>query len=406
MRATWQAKASMSGPLSETLRAGLSGSYLDQDPVLDNTFTGEGINEASRYSVRGQLVAEPTDALKLRLIASHAELLDSKGGGEADFYYGNAPRALNAAFGVPCPDDDPTNRIVCRNFGGDVSLESSEATLIATYEFAGGTTLTSLSSWDEYEMTKVLDADQLNISVADFNDRQAGDSLQQELRLASATGGALDWLVGAFYYEANFERGNFPGKDTFVLGAQAPLVPLAPGLPVGQPGQAGSLLSTTDTEYVGAFAQTTWRAGDRFALTAGARWQTESKDTDVSRTVNHATPSIITIALLPATTNADLSRETDAVTWSVSPQVFFTPDTMGYLTASHGFKSGGFNGDWGTRDARAARVRRRGSRSLRGGAEDAPRGRSPADQRGCVLQRLHELSGGRLRLAAVPCHQR
>ena len=231
----------MSGPLSETLRAGLSGSYLDQDPVLDNTFTGEGINEASRYSVRGQLVAEPTDALKLRLIASHAELLDSKGGGERDFYYGNAPRALNAAFGVPCADNDPTNRVVCRNFGGDVSLESSEATLIATYEFAGGTTFTSLSSWDEYETLKVLDADQLNISVADFNDRQAGDSLQQELRLASATGGALDWLLGAFYYEANFERGNFPGKDTFVLGAQAPLVPLAPGLPVGQPGQAGSL---------------------------------------------------------------------------------------------------------------------------------------------------------------------
>ena len=44
----------------------------------------------------------------------------------------------------------------------------------------------------------------------------------------------------------------------------------------------------------------------------------------MSRTVNHATPSLITIALLPATTNADLSRETDAVTWSVTPQMFFT----------------------------------------------------------------------------------
>ena len=40
---------------------------------------------------------------------------------------------------------------------------STEATLIATYEFAGGYELTSLSSWDDYDMTKVLDADQLNI---------------------------------------------------------------------------------------------------------------------------------------------------------------------------------------------------------------------------------------------------
>ncbi len=86
---------------------------------------------------------------------------------------------------------------------------------------------------------------------------------------------------------------------------------------------------------------------ERFTVTAGARWQTESKDTTVTHSLNHSTPTLISLALLPDTVDADLSRETDAVTWSLTPQYFFSDDVMGYLTVSHGFKSGGFNGDWG-----------------------------------------------------------
>ncbi len=344
---TWQAKAAVSGPVSDTVSLGLSGSYFDQDFLLDNPLTNSGINEMQRYSLRGQAVYQPTDALKLRLIAGHAEIPGSKGGGEPDFFYGTTPRVLNAAFGVACPDTDPTNRIVCRNYAGEVTMESNEATLIATYEFANGFELTSLTSWDEYEMTKVLDADQLNINVLDFNDRQSGESFQQELRIASPTGGKIDWLGGVFYYDNSFERGNWDGHETFVMGAQAPLVPIAPGLAAGQPGNAGDLLSENDTEYFAVFGQATWHVTDAFSINAGARWQDESKDTVVSRSLNHATPSLISIALLPATVGADLSREADAFTWSVTPQMFFTEEVMGYMTLSHGFKSGGFNGDWG-----------------------------------------------------------
>ena len=345
--ATWQAKAAVSGPVSDSIRLGLSGSYFDQDFLFDNLFTGDGSNETSRYSVRGQMAAQVSDAFKLRLIVGHREIFDSKGAGDGDFFYGAAPAAINAAFGVTCPDNDPENRRVCRNFAGEATLDATEATLIATYEFAGGYELTSLTSWDEYEMTREFDADQLNVYLLDFNDRQAGDAVQQELRIASPTGGAVDWLGGAFYYQSDFERGGWGGRDTFVVGTAGPFVPLAPGIPVGQPGNAGSLLSATDTEYFGVFGQATWHASDRFSVTAGGRWQTESNDTSVQHTVNHATPSIVTVALMPATVDADLSRDTDAFTWSVTPQYFFTDDVMGYVTASHGFKSGGFNGGWG-----------------------------------------------------------
>lgn len=344
---TWQAKAALSGPVSDTVSLGLNGSYFEQDSLLDNTFTGTGINNMERYALRGQAMFNPDEAFKLRLIVGHSAIPGSNGGGEPDFFYGTTPAALNAAFGVPCPDNDPTNRIVCRNYGGEVTLETNEATLIASYEFDNGFQLTSLTSWDDYEMTKAMDADQLNVALLAFDDRQAGESFQQELRIASPTGGKFDWLAGAFYYHNSFERGGWTGHNTFTLGAQAPLVPLAPGLPLGQPGNAGDLLSENDTEYFAAFSQATWHVSEKFAINAGVRWQSESKDTAVSRTLNHTNPSLISIALLPASVNADLSRETDALTWSLTPQLFLSDQVMSYLTVSHGFKSGGFNGDWG-----------------------------------------------------------
>ena len=202
--------------------------------------------------MRGQAVFEPNDAFKLRLIAAHSEMPGSKGNNEPDMFYGTAPAAINEAFGDPCPDNDPENRRVCRNYAGEATFEASEATLIATYRFANDHELTSLTSWDEYELTQGVDADQLNISLLDFNDRQAGDAFQQELRIASPATGALQWIAGAFYYDSSFERGGWDGHSSFVLGSEAPLVPLAPGLPLGQPGDSGDLLSRNDTEYVGA----------------------------------------------------------------------------------------------------------------------------------------------------------
>jgi outer membrane receptor protein involved in Fe transport len=344
---TWQAKASLSGPASESVGFGLSATYFDQGFLLDNAWTGGGINDMKRHALRGQLVLMPADALKLRLIVGHSAIPGSAGGGEPDLFYGRTPAALNAAFGVPCANNHPTDRIVCRNYAGEVSLESNEATLIATYDLANGFELTSTTSWDQYRVTKVLDADQLDVAVLDFNDRQTGDSVQEEVRITSPTGGRLDWLAGAFYYDNSFKRGGWAGHSTFVLGPQAPMLSIAPGLQAGQQDNAGTLLSSNDTRYFAVFGQVTWHLTERFEINASVRWQTESKDTVVTHSLNHTTPTLISIALLPASVDADLSHTVDAVTWTVTPQLSFTDDTMGYATASHGFKSGGFNGDWG-----------------------------------------------------------
>lgn len=343
----WMAKGAISGPASDSLRLGVSAVYYDQGFMSRDPRTGAGSNEMQRHALRGQAVFEPNAAFKVRLIAAHSEIPGSKGTHEPDMFYGTVPAALNEAFEVPCPDDNPTNRRVCRSFASEVTLDANEATLIVSYRFGGDYELTSLTSWDDYEMTQRVDADQLNVALLDFNDRQAGKAIQQEVRMASPAIGAFQWITGAFYYDNDFERGSMDGHDLFVLGPAAPLVPLASGVPFGEPGDGGDFQSRNRTEYVGVYAQTTWNVTKRFAVTAGARWQTESKNTTVTHSLNHATPSLISIAIMPATVDADLSREQDAVTWSLTPQFAFTDGVMAYLTASRGFKSGGFYGDWG-----------------------------------------------------------
>jgi outer membrane receptor protein involved in Fe transport len=344
---TWGAKAAVSGPVSDTVSLGLTGSYFSQEPLMFNPFLDSDFNEVSRYNLRGQAVWRPTDALKLRLIVANARVEPSPGNGESDFFYGVQPAAINAAFGVPCSDNDPTNRIVCRNFAGDAEMEYNEATLIATYELANGYELSSLTSWDDYEATKILDADQLNVDLLTFQDRQAGDSLQQELRITSPAGGKFEWLAGAMFYGNDAERGNWGGHPMFTLGAAAPLIPIAPMLPAGQPGDTGDLISNSSTDYWGIFSQATWRPFEKFSITGGVRYQEEDKETTTARSLNHAGLTLISTALLPPTTAADLSRSTDAWTWTLTPQYDFNDDVMAYATLSRGFKSGGFNGDFG-----------------------------------------------------------
>jgi iron complex outermembrane recepter protein len=190
-----------------------------------------------------------------------------------------------------------------------------------------------------------------------FHDRQESESWQQELRLNSAGGQTVDWLAGAFYYTNEFQRGDDDTPsflyDTLsdhpaVSAVNQQLFRTPFPLPIARQGQVGYLDSSLDTEYFGVYGQTTWNLGQRFSVTGGVRWQEESKEADIIQRVNDPSPSIISIVLSPAAVSATgLERDTQEVTWSLTPQWRVTDDAMLFVTAAHGFKSGGFNTGFG-----------------------------------------------------------
>ncbi|RDV02455.1 TonB-dependent receptor [Sphingorhabdus pulchriflava] len=368
---------SLTGPLSDHVRVRLTGVYYDAGASFRNLAPGaEQANEVKRYALRGQAEFDLSDAVTLNLTAARSEVLDSNGI-NPDLYRGVAPEpsfvldnnaALNALFGVTaCPDNNPSNRIICTTDPNrsNSSFDMASATITADLGMA---TLTSITAWSQYESGLLAtDIDQVSLPLFTFRDTQKGDSFSQEVRLVSPTGDTFEWLVGGYYLDTSFERGDRGQTPMFEVQAAAPRFSI-PGAPsplivYGQNGDKGFLDSRASSKYFALFGQATYRFSDMFALTGGLRWQTETKKASINNratfTPNPNLPAghplagvnFLTAVLVPAATfpagvriNGALPEvKDDNVTWNVIAN--FTPndDTLIYASFARGTKSGGHN---------------------------------------------------------------
>jgi outer membrane receptor protein involved in Fe transport len=374
-------RGSVTGGLTDSLSARLSLTGTRRDPIADNLI-GADSDDLNQYSVRAQLLFEPTDALSIRLIGSHTDrdmkpLL-------ADMHYGpgvsalvNAvvanPAALGAADGPalangiinsdaqPILNNDPLDRRVQAMAPLGFVQRSDEAVASVQYDF-GGVMLTSITSYDTYELTQSWnDAGQTGLDLVNYRDFQTGDTLSQELRLSSQASGGFGWLTGLYFYDNSFERGD-EDRHEFVLGqaidelgvAAGLASPALPDVPVfGLPGDTGDFREISDTRSYGAFAQSTWDATDRLALTLGVRYTLEEKAVSLVNTPFTTAPgplaalSLPVRTLTPAASSFALDDSWDAVTGTFSTVYRFTPDVMMYASAATGFKGGGYNGGFG-----------------------------------------------------------
>ncbi len=358
-------KASVSGPITDSFGAGLGGSFTKHGDTMGEALNNSGSNgnDANRYSVRGQLAWDVTDAFDMRLIVGTIKENDKQQTADITFDP-NGPLARvvlpawrAAGISDTCTDNDPHNRITCVQQPLTTDLTAREATLLANYHFANGITLSSVSSYDYYMFRGTMnDTAQMMAPLLQFHDAQESESLQQELRLSSADDQRVTWLAGAFYYNNQYKRGD-DGKNPVWVGDTYSAHPAvmavhnilfgAP-IPMAAPGQVGYLASNLDTDYLGVYGQATWHITEQFGVTGGARWQEETKDANIRQWVNIPGASVMSINLAPAAVSANgLTRTTDDVTWSVTPTWNVTEDAMLFATAAHGFKSGGFNTGFG-----------------------------------------------------------
>jgi len=107
-----------------------------------------------------------------------------------------------------------------------------------------------------------------------------------------------------------------------------------------------SQFPATDSDYTQSltstalFAQGTYDINDRFSLTFGGRFTSDSKDAAFIQT----TPNAIIGSLFRAAEEVpDLSSDDDAFTWLVNATFHPADDVMLFASVSTGFKGGGFN---------------------------------------------------------------
>ncbi|CAD5110168.1 TonB-dependent receptor [Zestomonas carbonaria] len=340
-RGYFQGKGSVSGPLTETLAGRLSAYRTREDGFIENTFNGDDLNGGVREGVRGQLLFEPSEDFSLRWIADYnAE--DSDYG--TMVVYGAPDRYWDrAALAGASPHRDPDDKKVNIDSRQHVSVHQGGTSVEANWRLSGGYNLTSISGYRYWHFTPAND-ETLNVSAirntgVEVHDRQ----FSQEIRLASPTGGAFDYVLGAYLFKQDLGNKNFTHfgdrADLFLLGADLNALN----------GVSTKTNGKIDTNSYALFGQGTWHATDRLDLTVGLRGTYEEKEAKVERfaPVGGAPVAGLPAAIRQGQTGAyatgDLNQYNAAPSGLVALSYKFSDDLLGYASLSHGEKSGGVN---------------------------------------------------------------
>ncbi|WP_447846377.1 TonB-dependent receptor [Pseudomonas aeruginosa] len=337
----FQGRGTVSGPLGETLAGRLSAYRTRDDGYIKNIHDDNYLNGGERQGARGQLLFEPNEDFSLRWIADYNEEDSSNG---SMVVYGGAERFWQrAALVGASPLRDPQRRKVNINGRQHVSVHQGGSSLEANWNLAGGYRLTSISAYRYWHFTPAND-EQLNVSAindtgVEVHDRQ----FSREIRLASPTGGAFDYVVGAYAFRQNLGNKTFtsygPLADLYLLGANL-----------------GALNDTyskangkIETDSFALFAQGTWHLTERLDFTAGLRGTYEEKNAKVERFAPLGGAAVggvgaaVRNGQLGAYDSGDLSQYNFAPSALLSLSYQFSDDLLGYASLSHGEKSGGVN---------------------------------------------------------------
>jgi iron complex outermembrane receptor protein len=190
----------------------------------------------------------------------------------------------------------------------------------------GWATLTSITAYHDYSFGPFIqDIDGTELAIAHqarhaANGEEALDGIHgdsqtftQEITLASAGQGKLDWTVGLFYFDG----------DTFQLS----------GLDFAVVSFFGLGRTSNETKAYAGFGDITYSLTDKLRLNAGIRYSNETKER-LSRTEHiFTTGQVISEYTIQEGSWSDWSPK-------VGLDYAITDDVMVYFSASKGFKSG------------------------------------------------------------------
>ncbi|NJO12478.1 MAG: TonB-dependent receptor [Gammaproteobacteria bacterium] len=344
-------KAALDAPLSEALRTRTTVFWGDFDGYIDNVSTtaaGGKLNGYEHKGIRTLWVADASDSLQLTFSADYRDADDNC----CVEVIGNRPTGGQAAaltallVGTDFAGDE--SRKVRQNLQMRSEEEAYGASLQADWDL-GAVTLTSISAWRTWESVEIREGDWLDAGAAyvginqlhDFGPQET-DTFSQEIRIASAPGGRVDYVAGLFYSQTDAER--FFQRNTIVCSAST--------LPVDATGlrpctAAASTIVTpsasasfgADFENYAAFADGTFNLSDELRLIAGARWTQD----ELSYFHNYNPSPIPGPGLRTVTSGFTGSDSSDNISGRAGFQWDVTDNLMTYATYARGYKGPAFN---------------------------------------------------------------
>ncbi len=273
----------VSGPLSERLRARISGGYADRTGFMKDTVSGID-NGTRNYTIRGKIAYDLTDDVEFLLSGSY---FNSKQKGSF-LDAGNTPLFLAGPLKPQILDNDPYSGAYTIPGGNHIRQGQVGGKL----EWKGDAlNLTALAGWISYTLDASEDLDANINDNIDYLGHAHSDTYSAELRLASTDGGALtlddklEWVTGVYFFRDDGEE-----RAQFTAGLDSPIAFLLanPGLlvnpmlppPYNPPAFRKSDQTNIASELtsVAVYGQGTYSFTDQLSLTLGARYTHDSRD--------------------------------------------------------------------------------------------------------------------------------
>jgi iron complex outermembrane receptor protein len=320
---TIRAEAAVSGPITEGIRVRLAGLYSSRDGFTQNIFPGveaRGLDELDTkdlWAIRGRLDIDLGERMKVELIG---DIYRDDSNPPAFWYTDDTlpwqspdsvfPRGLRtisqgyetATPGLPDLEVGQANRQDQHGLTGRLTYEGD------------GFTITSVTAWRDIEFDWINDGDGLSDFLVVYFQRDESEQFSQDLQIASSGDGPFQWIVGGSYLK----------EDSDGLYA----IPLGPAFG----NSTIAYIGTNKTEAFGIFAEGSYKFGD-LTVTAGIRYADETKDA----TLNYQFP------LIGLDLDYEESLSFDALTPRLVIEYQPRDDLNFYVSATRGFKSGGFS---------------------------------------------------------------
>jgi outer membrane receptor protein involved in Fe transport len=307
-------KGVITGPINDIFAFSLAGSYNERDGYFENKGDTEDYNNRDRYAVRGQLLAQPTDNLEMRLIADYSEINEICCG---TLRVTDGTGGLIRLLGGETGNVGAFDYVAANNVQNDNEITNTGVSFQADWDINPDNTLTYISSVRRYDDFVDYEGDFTTLSTLGTNIRGVDtDTITQELRFQGAKD-RFGYMLGAYYFyeDVDIADSRLYGADTrdYVdLLAAAGTVEIAPGviipdantsavtaleaglgLPIGgtfwQEGGGTSFSATQKDQQWQLFGQFDFDVTDRLTLTAGVAYFQADKEVDFTN-VNRTNP--------------------------------------------------------------------------------------------------------------------
>jgi outer membrane receptor protein involved in Fe transport len=358
----YAAEGAVSGPITDTLGARLA---VTKNGILDgwleNVNLGHNVPRINNLAGRLTLGFTPNEALDATLKIEASKHATSGTAYDEPTQWANCPPpapypvtfgpfgacAQALALGPSIPrglDNRKTDGLP----GQRNDLSTFEDVLTVNYR-KWGQTFTSVSGFYNYHFEARVDPLNLPVWLDTVQWPEKYHQISQELRVASSTGGALEYLAGVYFQTDELSSsivGTFPILNP-LLGALAPYLPVSLSVPSSQ----GEHVYST-------FGSLTWNATESLKFTAGLRGSWVYKNLTGSREYGYVPggqfyggfvpdpapiQSVLSFLLGAPGTQNTIRSDHD---WMPSARVQYQidPAAMAYFSFNRGFKAGGING--------------------------------------------------------------